>query len=143
LAKTARFSRVQDGDRLPLDNLLIYHGPAVDYLDIAWWVARDDRRARALSELLRDRLTDGNIQTAVQSLAILAPQVGLAATAVTAGAIIVNTAYELLSQAVDRTIGLYRTSFLASEDFGVGRHPAHGSFTAGDFSFAYEILDTG
>jgi hypothetical protein len=143
LAKTAWFSRVRDGDRLSMDNLLMYHGPAVDYLDIAWWVSRDDRHGRALSELLRDRLTDDGFQTAVQSLTVVAPQVGLALTALSAGAIIVNTAYELLSQAVHRTIGLYRTSFLASEGFGAGRHPVNGSFTVQDFSFAYEILDAG
>ena len=141
LAKTTRFSRIRDGDRLTMNNLLIYHGPAVDYLDIAWWVSRDDRHGRALSELLRDRLTDETFQGAVSSLSVLTPQVGLALTAVSAVAIVVNTAYELLCDAAHRTIGLYRTSFLASEDFGIGRHPVRGSFTVQDFSFAYEIVD--
>ena len=60
-----------------------------------------------------------------------------------AGVLVVDTAYELLSQAVHGTVGVYRTSFLSSEDFGIGRHPAHGSFTVQGFSFAYEIVDVG
>lgn len=143
LARTAWFGRVRDGDRLPLDNLLIYHGPAVDYLDIAWWVSRDDARGKALAELLRDRLTDPAFQTVVQSLSVVSPPVGLALSAVSAGVLVVDTAYELLSQAVHGTVGVYRTSFLSSEDFGIGRHPAHGSFTVQGFSFAYEIVDVG
>lgn len=143
LAKTAWFPRIRDGERLPLDNLLIYHGPVVDFIDIAWWVSRDDGRGRALSELLRDRLTDRTFQAAVSSLSVVSPPVGLAITAVSAGAIVVNTAYELLTQAVHDTVGVYRTSFLASEGFGVGRHPGHGSFTVQGFSFAYEIIDVG
>ena len=38
-----------------------------------------------------------------------------------------------------QSIGLYRTSFLAGEDFGIGRHPAAGLQRAQDFSFALKV----
>jgi hypothetical protein len=47
-----------------------------------------------------------------------------------------NTACKLLTAAVGHSIGLYRTSLLACEEFGVGRHPADGLRRAQDFSFA-------
>ena len=40
-----------------------------------------------------------------------------------------------------RYIGLYRTSFLAFERFGVGRQPAEGLRQAQGIEFAYEIID--
>ncbi len=145
-AQTAHFSRIRDGERLPLDNMLVYHGPAVDFLDLAWWVTRDRRDSRALSDLLRDRLTDEDVLHAVGSLSTLvtsSPHAAMAATAVSACAVVVNTAYELLSTTVGDSIGLYRTSLLANEGFGVGRHPVVGTQPAQDFSFAYEVVATG
>jgi hypothetical protein len=145
-AQTARFSNIHDETRLPLDNLLIYHGPAVDYLDLAWWVSRDRGESLALSDLLSERLNAEEVRAALESLSALAvgaPHAAVAVAAVSASAIIVNTAYRLLSTAVGDSIGLYRTSMLASEGFGVGRHPVSGSRNAQDFSFAYEIVRTG
>jgi hypothetical protein len=142
-ARTLRFSNVRDGQRLPMDNLVVYHGPAVDYLDIAWWVSRDRSESLALSDLLRQRLVTEDFHTAFTSIAVLAvaaPQAALAAAAVSGCAVLVSTAYELLSRVVGNSIGLYRTSLLASEDFGVGRHPIEGTQPAQDFSFAYEVL---
>jgi hypothetical protein len=143
-ARTARFSNVRDGDRLPLDNLLVYHGPAVEYLDLAWWVSRDRRGSLALNDLLRQRMTSDDMKRAMESMAALAltaPHAVLAAAAVSACALIVTTAYQLLSTVVDDTIGLYRTSLLACERFGIGRHPVAGTQPAQDFSFAYEVVD--
>jgi len=143
-AATARFNNVRDGDRLPLDNLLVYHGPAVDYLDIAWWVSRDRRESLELNDLLRERLNSDDVRRAVASmaaLAVTAPHAALAAAAFGACAVIVTTAYQLLSTVVDDTIGLYRTSLLSCEGFGVGRHPVAGTQPAQDFSFAYEVVD--
>ena len=122
-----RFSNVRDGDRLPLDNLLVYHGPAVDYLDLAWWVTRDRRDSRALADLLRERLSEPDVQHAVASLsglAIGAPHAALAVAAVSACAIIVDTAYQLLSTVVGDSIGLYRTSLL---DLNARPSPSKGS----------------
>ena len=140
-AQTMRFSNVGDEYRLPLDNVLIYHGPVVDFLDIAVWVSRDVTGSRALGDLLEQRLTSPAVHAAGVQLAALtsvAPQAGLAAAAVSvlsAGAVLVNTAYELLTGVAGQSIGLYRTSMLAQERFGVGRHERHPQ----DFSFTFSV----
>lgn len=141
-ARTERFHNVRDGDRLPLDRMLIYHGPAVDYLDLAIWVSRDTTDSLALSDLLREQLGSQEVQEAGLQLAglmVAAPQAATAVAAVGAGAVIINVAYRLLLGAVGKSIGLYRTSLLAQEGFGVGRHPAQGLLRAQDFSFAFTI----
>lgn len=137
-AETIRCSKIGDGERLPLDNVLIYHGPVVDYLDIAVWVSRDATGSLALGELLQEKLTSPLVQAAgsqMVGLALAAPQAAAAVAAVGAGAVLVNTAYELLSKAVGSSIGLYRTSLLAQEQYGIGRHVRHPQ----DFSFAFSI----
>lgn len=141
-ARTERFHNIRDGERLPLDRMLIYHGPAVDYLDLAVWVSRDTTDSLALSDLLRDQLGSQEVQEAGLQLAglmVAAPQAATAVAAVGAGAVIVNVAYRLLLDTVGKSIGLYRTSLLAQEKFGVGRHPANGTLRAQDFSFAFTI----
>ncbi|GIF06849.1 caspase family protein [Actinoplanes siamensis] len=137
-AETMRFSNVRDGERLPLDNVLIYHGPAVDFLDIAVWVSRDTGDSLALSALLEQRLTDPAVQAAgaqVAQLALTAPHAAVAVAVAGAGAVLVNTAYELLTGVVGASIGLYRTSLLAQERFGAGRHVRHPQ----DFSFTFTV----
>ncbi|TDB99202.1 hypothetical protein E1091_07145 [Micromonospora fluostatini] len=137
-AETMRFSRVHDGERLPLDNVLIYHGPAVDFLDLAVWVSRDATGSLALSALLEEKLTSPAVQAAgaqVAGLALTAPHAAVAVALVGAGAVLVNTAYELLTGVAGPSIGLYRTSLLAQEQFGVGRHERHPQ----DFSFTFSV----
>lgn len=137
-AETARFSNIRDGERLPLDNLLIYHGPAVEYLDIAVWVSRDATGSLALSELLEKELGSAAGKEAVgvaAGLALTAPHAALAVAAVSAGAVLVNTGYDLLLRAVGQSIGIYRTSLLAQEQFGIGRHGRHPQ----DFSFTFSV----
>ena len=68
-AGTARFDRVQDGDRLPFDDLLVYEGPVGRFLDIAVWVSRDDARDRDLSELLATELSGKEVAGAITALA--------------------------------------------------------------------------
>ena len=142
-AQTERFANIKDGDRLPLEQMLVYHGPATDFLDIAVWVSRDSTGSLALSDLLRGQLTDQEVQAAgvqLASLALTAPQAALAVGAVGAGAVIVNVAYRLLRGAVGDSIGLYRTSLLAHEEFGIGRYPADGTLRrAQDFSFSFTV----
>ncbi|WBB80607.1 caspase family protein [Micromonospora sp. WMMD882] len=145
-AQTERFSDIGDGQRLPLDRMLLYHGPAVDYLDIAVWVSRDSTGSLALSDLLRDGLTHTETQAAGAQLAglvVAAPQAAAAVAAVGAGAVVINLAYRLLRGVVGNSIGLYRTSLLAHEEFGVGRHPARGQRRAQDFSFVYTVEAVG
>ncbi|WP_199515182.1 caspase family protein [Nucisporomicrobium flavum] len=137
-AETMRFSNVHDGERLPMDDVLIYHGPAVDFLDIAVWVSRDTSGSLALSALLEERLNSPALQAAgaeIAGLAMTAPHAAAAVAVLGAGAVLVNTAYELLTGVVGPSIGLYRTSLLAQEQFGIGRHERHPQ----DFSFTYSV----
>ena len=137
-AETMRFSNVRDRERLPLDDVLIYHGPAVDFLDIAVWVSRDTTGSLALSALLEEKFTSPAVQAAgaqVAGLALAAPHAAVAVAVLGAGAVLVNTAYELLTGVVGPSIGLYRTSLLAQEQFGIGRHERHPQ----DFSFTFSV----
>jgi hypothetical protein len=141
---TTRFSDVNDGDRLPMDDLLVYHGPAVDFLDIAVWVSRDRSGALELGDLLKTELTGVELQDAMTTLlglTVAAPQSAVAAASIGAASVIVNVAYRVLSRVVGDQVGLYRTSLLHHERFGVGRHPANGHLRAQDFSFAYTVTD--
>ena len=61
--------------------------------------------------------------------------VSVAVATVVLSWLLVNTVYELLSGVVGPSIGLYRTSLLAQEQFGLGRHQRHPQ----DFSFAYSV----
>lgn len=141
-AQTEHFRNIHDGQPLPLDRLLIYHGPAVDYLDIAVWVTRDSRDSLELSDMLRDRLTSAEMQGALTQLGgmlITAPQAAMAVAAVGASAIVINTAYRLLQAVVGDSIGLYRTTLLAHERFGTDRKADQNLVRAQDFSFTYTI----
>ncbi|WP_194913363.1 caspase family protein [Catenulispora rubra] len=143
-ARTQRFSRIRDGEPLPLDRMLVFHGPVVDYLDIALWVSRDSDGAVDLGELLSDEVATFEMQEALAkaggALSGL-PYAAAAAAMVGVGAIVVNVAYRLLRGTVNDVIGLYRGSTLAGEAFGLGRHPGEGVRRVQDFSFAYSIDD--
>jgi hypothetical protein len=56
-------------------------------------------------------------------VALALPQAAVALAG--AGAMLLNTTYELLTDVVGQSIGLYRTSLLAQEQFGIGRHERH------------------
>jgi hypothetical protein len=146
-AATARFNRIRDGDRLPLDNLLVYDGPVADFLDIAVWVARDDERGLDLAELFEREAGNQEVQAAVGSLlglAVAAPHAAVAVASAAAVATLVRVGARLLDAAVDKSIGVYRTSLLPHERFGAGdpatRHPASGLLRAQDVSLAYEVV---
>src|SRR5262249_22903934 len=122
--------------------MLVYHGPAVDFLDLAVWVSRDTGDSLALADLLRQELTGEEFQLAAAQLAglmVTAPHAALGAMAIGAGAVVMNVTYRALVKAGGTSIGLYRTSLLANERFGVGRHPAKDLLRAQDFSFAYTV----
>ncbi|GAA1738384.1 hypothetical protein GCM10009681_06420 [Luedemannella helvata] len=145
-AHTERFHNIRDDQRLPLDRMQIFNGSAADFLDLAVWVSRDSADSLALSDLLKEKLTDGEVQAAFTQLGGMltaAPQVAVAVAAISASAIVVNAAYHLLRGAVGDSIGLYRTTFLAHERFGVGRLPAQNTVRAQDFTFTYAIEDVG
>ncbi|MEV4517393.1 caspase family protein [Dactylosporangium sp. NPDC049525] len=134
-AETVRCSNIRDGHRLPLDDLLIYHGPAVDFLDIAIWVSRDTKGSLSIGDLLTQSLNDPALQAASVQLAGVAPHAAVAVATAGACATVVNTAYRALLGIIGPAIGLYRTSLLAQEQFGIGRHERHPQ----DFSFTFSV----
>jgi hypothetical protein len=142
--QTGRFSTISDGQTLPLDKMLIYHGAAVDYLDIAVWVSRDASGSLSLADLMAKKLTDSDLQLAMGhagGLVAAAPQAAMAVAAIGAGAVLINAAYHLLTGIVGHSIGLYRTTLLAAEQFGIGRPADQCVIRAQDFSFSYLIED--
>jgi hypothetical protein len=145
-AHTERFANIADGEPLPLDRLLIFHGPVVDYLDIAIWVSRDSKGSLALNDMLTEELTGFEVQDALTQLggALVVPShAAAAAVLVGAGAVVVNVAYKLLRGAVGDVIGVYRGSLLAGEGYRTGRHPSSGSRRVQDFSIAYSVTGVG
>jgi hypothetical protein len=143
---TFRFPDVADGDLLPADNLLLYHGDVRDFLDIAIWANRDDEKGVDLAVLFEDAVNDQAVQGAlavVGGLVVAAAPAAAAAAAVGAVATVVRVGASLISTAVGKEIGLYRTSFLPFERFGLGRQPTDGFRTAKGIDFAYEVVDPG
>jgi hypothetical protein len=147
-AQTARFDRIADGDRLPLENMLLYEGPVGRFLDIAIWVAKDDQRELDLGELLAQEAGSDDVKGALvvlAGLAVAAPQAAIVAGSVAAVATLVRTGARVLDKVLGKGIGVYRTSLLPHENFGAGhpaaRHPADGVIKAQDMSFAYEVVD--
>jgi Caspase domain len=143
---TARFPSIRDNDRLPMDNLLVFHGPAKDFLDFAVWISRDDSGTPALTELMQQAFNSTEFKTAAATLvglAALGPQGAAAIAGISASATLVSIGARLIRAGVGKSIGLYRTSLLASEGFATGRHPANGLLRSQDFSFAYEIACVG
>lgn len=150
-AGTARFDRVQDGDRLPFDDLLVYEGPVGRFLDIAVWVSRDDARDRDLSELLATEVSGKEVAgaiTALAGLAVAAPAAALVAGSAAAVAVLVRTAARAIDVARGTSIGTYRTSLLPHQRFGAppppqraARHPGTGVIEAQDMRFAFEVVD--
>lgn len=141
-ARTAHFDNICDDEVLPLDRMLVYLGPAVDYLDLAVWVSRDDGDGYALDDLLSAELSGDGVQQALTTLGGAvdgASHAAAAAALIGAGAIITNIAFRALRRIAGDSIGVYRRSRLAAEDFGVGRHPQEGSTQFPNFSLAYSI----
>ncbi|GGK63318.1 hypothetical protein GCM10011509_09660 [Ornithinimicrobium pekingense] len=141
---TFRFPGIQDGDLLPMDKLQLYLGDVNEFVDIAIWVNRDDTNgvdlAKLFEEAVNDNVTQGAL-TVIGGLVLAAPQVAVAIGTVAAAATVIRVGNQLVQAAVGKEIGLYRTSFLAFEDFGVGRQPAEGLRQAQGIEFAYEIVD--
>jgi hypothetical protein len=145
---THRFDGVRDGDRLPMDNLLLYEGPVSGFLDLAIWVSRDDTKGLDLADLLEKEATGADVKGAVEllsGLALAVPQAALVAGTVGAVAVLIRASAALLTKATGKSIGVYRTSLLPHERLGAGdpaaRHPAEGLLRAQDMSFCYEVVD--
>lgn len=137
--ETIPFKRISDGERLPLTNALLYLGPVRDFVDICLWVSRDTSGSQALADLLAGRTDTPAVKDAAATLLATAGVTAPWIAAVGASAVLARVAYELIARTSGASIGLYRTSFLASEGFGVGRYPAKGLYRAQDLSFALQI----
>ena len=137
---TQRFQRIRDGERLPLDHGLLYLGPVRDFVDITLFVSRDVSASRELARLFDQRTHDAAFRDAAGALLVTAGATAAPwVAAVGASAALARMAYDLVLAATGTSIGLYRTSFVGREQFGVGRHPARGLYRAQDFSFALSI----
>jgi caspase domain-containing protein len=142
LARTERFQSIGDGDCLPVDKLILFNGPVREFLDIAIWISEDTGSGPALFELFADIAGNEGVQEVIGSLASLAGLAGAAAAGATIGAVgtLIRTAGKVLASAVGPSIGLYRTTLLPIEGFGLGRRPAQKLLDAEDIAFAYEAV---
>lgn len=141
--ETARFPGIKDGDRLPMDNLLIFHGKASQFVDMCVWVSQDEEDSPLLAELIAKELNSPEYTTAANALlglALAGPQAAAGVAAIAGVATIAAIAQRVIKAVTERSIGLYRTSLLASDNFGIGRHPDSGLLPAQDFSFSYEVV---
>jgi caspase domain-containing protein len=138
-AHTMRYEGIKDGDRLPLDHARIFHGPVRDFVDICLWVTRDTTKDRDLADLFKHHAQSPQFHDAASALLVTAGLNAPWITAVGASAVLARLAYDLILGVENKAIGLYRTSFLAREQFGVGRHPATNLYRAQDFSFSLVI----
>jgi hypothetical protein len=142
VARTWRFPRIADGDRLSADELGLYVGPAQDFLEMAVWVSRANQANPNLAELIGSSLRDGTLGGAADDLLGL---VGVDPTglAVRAGLSAIGAFLEasgrVLRQAVNRSIGLYRTTLLVPEGLTEGRRPSEGLRETQDMAFAYDV----
>ncbi len=147
-AHTFFVDRVKDGDRLPMEDVLVFDGPVHRFLDLAVWVSKVDQQEVRLAELLAAELNRKDVAAAVTTLAalaVVAPAAAAVAGSVAAVATLVRTGAKLLSAYSGTSIGVYRTSLLPHERYGAGdpalRHPLQGTITAQDLSLAYEVID--
>ena len=142
MPRTHKFGGISNEDRLPFKGLLVYHGPASKYVDFGIWVSKDTEDSESLSELLKEVANSDEFKgaaTVLAGLALTGPQAAPTVAAVGAASTILYFTDHVISQAVSKSIGIYRTSFLAHERFGIGRHPTRGVIRAQDFSFSYTV----
>ncbi|WP_437677761.1 caspase family protein [Sorangium sp. So ce131] len=141
-AETRSFSGIRDGERLPLDNVLLYWGDARDFMDLRIWVSRDREEAKTLSEMLDAEINSPALKSAAAALLAVtaaAPHAAALIAATGGAATLGKIAWKLLAQALPKTIGVYQTSLLAVDGFNLGRHPAQGLLRAQGFSLGYEV----
>jgi hypothetical protein len=147
MPQTFRFSRVADGDRLPIDDagLLIFYGRPLHFLDLFLTVSRDRKDSDDLAVLLTQQSQTKELREALGTLlglVVAAPQAAAVTAAFGAAAILGNFAYLVLQKSTGSTIGLYRSSWIQYRDnFGIGRHPPNEPYRVKDLSFWYEIVE--
>lgn len=134
-AQTLRWPGVVDGAGGPFCPAELYRGPVHDFVDICLWLSPD--AGPPLAALLATAAGTPEVEAAVAALAAAAEVPGWVG-AVGASAVLARVAHRALAS-VTGAAGLYRTSFLATERFGIGRHAATGTHCAGDVRFAVDI----
>jgi hypothetical protein len=143
---TLRFRGIRDGDRLPIEapGLLTFYGRPRHFVDVSIVMSRDRQDSEDLRSLIAENATSEGWQqgaAALLGLAVAAPQAAAIAGALSGAALMANFAADLLAKMTGDTIGVYRASFLQHRDrFGLGRHPAEGSYRQRDLSFWFEIV---
>jgi len=146
--ETVTFPKVNDGAVLPIGKLLVYHGEVSDFVDFAVWVSRDRNGSPTLAQLIETQFKAPDLQGHLMKLAevvSITPQAGTVIAAASAALGIAQIVQSVLGEVAGKTIGMYRTSFLAAERFGVdidgtvGRHEIEGR----DFSMIVEVVDVG
>jgi hypothetical protein len=143
VARTWSFPRIADGHRLSADELALYVGPAQDFLEMAIWVSRANQENPNLAELIGAALQDptlGSSAAGLFALGRLDPAGFAVKTGMSAVGSFLEAAGRVLRQAVNRSIGLYRTTLLVPEGLTTGRRPADGLREAQDMAFAYDVV---
>lgn len=118
-ARTECFKDISDGKRLVLSDAPIFHGVAHRYLDIAVWVSSADAASADLTTLLRNHPT------------VAVPP---------AASAFVESVHQILQYSVNQPTGLYRTTLLGAERFGLSRPSEDSEIRAQDFSFRCAVL---
>lgn len=142
---TFRFSRVLDGDALPIgeSGLLLFLGIPHHFLDVFITVARDTKDSDDLANLLQKATDSEEYKTALSGFRQLMsanPTAAMISAGLEASMAVGNLAYRILRKISSSTIGLYRASWLQHRDrFGEGRHPETGAHRVKDLSFSLEI----
>ncbi|WP_328618137.1 caspase family protein [Amycolatopsis sp. NBC_00355] len=115
-----------------LDELPVYRGQVTGYLAIAIWVSHGKPGDRSLQELVRERpVADG--PDVVEPAAL---------SGVRFTTNIVNTADAALRAVSAGCAGLYRTTLLSHERFGVGRPENRTALRTGQVSFRCLVEET-
>lgn len=141
---TQRCAGIEDIDWQKLDRELVFQGPVQDFIDLCLWVSPDMERGPTLEWLLAQRATRSEFQDAVAALVTGAGSPSGWVAAAGASAVLARMAYDALVDVAGASIGLHRTSFLAHEQFGAGRHPSCGLHRASVvFSLEIELVELG
>jgi hypothetical protein len=145
---TFRFADIRDHQRLPIDpdhGMLIFEGVPKHFLDIFLIASRDRKDSDDLASLIKETLSDTKNQAMLASLVgigVAAPPVAALSAAIGAAVMLGDLAYQIVRSVSDKTIGMYRVSFMDHRDkFGIGRHPeGGGTFTEHGLEFWYETV---
>jgi hypothetical protein len=140
--RTWTFPRIADGDRLFAGELELYVGQAQDFLEMAIWVSRVNQPNPNLSELLRMSLLNDALATSTGGSFSLVADADRFAMVDGVNAVdnVVEALARVLRQAVNRSIGLYRTTVRLPEGLTPGREPTQRLRKAHDIDFACDIV---